>query len=92
MLPLKDAYQSGANKWNSDMKKFSNDSNHVPACYKQIVRRFCNLKNPTRSNDGKGLDYNIFIFVNIWRFITKLKLNINYLLKTMILTYFENAI
>ena len=84
VVSLKDAYQSGANKWNSDLKKkFSNDkSNHVPACYKiNSSKGSATPKNfLRRSNDGKGLDYKIIKFCDYLEiyYQTKIKYNLSF--------------
>ena len=84
VVSLKDAYQSGANKWNSEMKKkFSNDkSNHVPACYKiNSSKGSATPKNfLRRSNDGKGLEYKIILFCKYIKiyYDTKLKYNLSF--------------
>ena len=78
VVSLKDAYQSGANKWDFNMRKqFSNDkSNHVPAC-----RRVNSSKGSStpkhflrRSNDGIGLDYKIIPFCNYLKIYYKTKI------------------
>jgi len=66
VVSLKDAYDSGASSW-SDLKKesFANDtSNHVPSCGR--VNSSKGSEGPSdflrRSNDGKGLKYEIVRF------------------------------
>ena len=66
IVSLKDAYESGASSW-SDSKKesFSNDrSNHVASCGR--VNSSKGSEGPgdflRRSNNGKGLDYEIVRF------------------------------
>jgi hypothetical protein len=66
VVSLKDAYDSGASSW-SDSKKesFANDtSNHVPSCGR--VNSSKGSEGPSdflrRSNDGKGLEYEIVRF------------------------------
>lgn len=66
VVSLKDAYESGASSW-SDSKKesFANDrSNHVPSCGR--VNSSKGSEGPSdflrRSNDGKGLEYEIVRF------------------------------
>ena len=66
IVSLKDAYESGAASW-SDSKKesFANDrSNHVPSCGR--VNSSKGSAGPSdflrRSNDGKGLEYEIVRF------------------------------
>jgi len=66
IVSLKDAYDSGASSW-SDLKKesFANDtSNHVPSCGR--VNSSKGSEGPSdflrRSNDGKGLEYDIVRF------------------------------
>ena len=63
---LKDAYESGAASWGASRKKaFANDrSNHVPSCGR--VNSSKGSEGPSdflrRSNDGKGLEYEIVRF------------------------------
>ncbi|MDA0795971.1 MAG: DUF1524 domain-containing protein [Proteobacteria bacterium] len=66
VVSLKDAYERGAASW-SDSKKesFANDtSNHVPSCGR--VNSSKGSAGPSdflrRSNDGKGLEYEIVRF------------------------------
>ena len=66
VVSLNDAYKSGAASW-SDSKKesFANDiSNHVPSCAR--VNSSKGSEGPSdflyRSNDGKGLEYEIVRF------------------------------
>ena len=66
VVSLRDAYESGAFSWNASEKKtFANDrSNHVPSCgrvnsSKGSARPVDFLR---RSDDGKGLDYEIVRF------------------------------
>ena len=66
IVSLKDAYESGAASW-SDLKKeaFANDrSNHVPSCGR--VNSSKGSEGPSdflrRSNDGRGLEYDIVRF------------------------------
>jgi hypothetical protein len=66
VVSLKDAYDSGGASW-SDLKKesFANDrSNHVPSC--GPVNSSKGSEGPSdflrRSNDGKGLEYDIVKF------------------------------
>ena len=66
IVSLKDAYDSGASSW-SDLKKesFANDTfNHVPSCGR--VNSSKGSEGPSdflrRSNDGKGLEYEIVRF------------------------------
>ena len=78
VVSLKDAFQSGAYYWNSEMKKkFSNDkSNHVAACYK--VNSLKGSTTPKhflrRSNDGKGLDYEIISLCKYLKIYYKTKI------------------
>tara|TARA_B110000285_G_scaffold28123_1_gene28052 strand:- start:1916 stop:2392 length:477 start_codon:yes stop_codon:yes gene_type:complete len=66
IVSLKDAYQSGAASWSASKKKaFANDrSNHVPSCGR--VNSSKGSEGPKdflrRSNDGKGLEYEIVRF------------------------------
>lgn len=61
VVALKDAFDSGANKWPRAKKElFANDKdNHVPAC--TYVNRSKGAATPSvflrRSNDGKGTEY-----------------------------------
>ena len=65
-MSLKDAYDSGAASWGVSKKEsFANDrSNHVPSCgrvnsSKGSARPSAFLR---RSNDGRGLEYEIVKF------------------------------
>jgi hypothetical protein len=66
IVSLKDAYESGASSWSASKKKaFANDrSNHVPSCGR--VNSSKGSEGPSdflrRSNDGKGLEYEIVKF------------------------------
>jgi hypothetical protein len=66
IVSLKDAYESGASSWSASKKKtFANDrSNHVPSCGR--VNSSKGSEGPSdflrRSNDGKGLEYEIVRF------------------------------
>ena len=66
IVSLKDAYESGASSWGASRKKaFANDrSNHVPSCGR--VNSSKGSEGPSdflrRSNDGKGLEYDIVRF------------------------------
>jgi hypothetical protein len=66
VVSLKDAYDSGAASWSESRKQaFANDrSNHVPSCGR--VNSSKGSAGPKdflcRSNDGKGLDYEIVRF------------------------------
>ena len=66
VVSLKDAYESGAASWsNSKKESFANDtSNHVPSC--GPVNSSKGSAGPSdflrRSNDGKGLEYEIVRF------------------------------
>jgi len=66
IVSLKDAYESGAASW-GDLKKesFANDTfNHVPSCGR--VNSSKGSEGPSdflrRSNDGRGLEYEIVRF------------------------------
>ena len=84
VVSLKDAFDSGAFNWTLEQRKdFANDKeNHVPSCY-----RINSSKGSTtpkdflrRSNDKKGLDYEIINFckyVNIY-FKIKKKYNLSF--------------
>ena len=66
IVSLKDAYDSGASSWSGSMKEaFANDrSNHVPSCGR--INSSKGSAGPSdflrRSNDGKGLEYEIVAF------------------------------
>ena len=66
IVSLKDAYESGASSWGASKKKaFANDrSNHVPSCGR--VNSSKGSEGPSdflrRSNDGRGLEYDIVKF------------------------------
>ena len=66
LVSLKDAHESGAASWSADKKQaFANDrSNHVPSCGR--VNSSKGSAGPKdflrRSNDGKGLEYEIVSF------------------------------
>jgi hypothetical protein len=66
VVSLKDAYDSGASSWSDSLKEaFANDrSNHVPSC--GHINSSKGSAGPSvffqRSNDGKGLDYEIVTF------------------------------
>ena len=66
VVSLKDAYESGAASWGASKKEFfANDtSNHVPSC--GPVNSSKGSAGPSdflrRSNDGKGLEYEIVRF------------------------------
>ena len=66
IVSLKDAYDSGASAWSASIKKtFANDrSNHVPSCGR--VNSSKGSEGPSdflrRSNDGRGLEYEIVRF------------------------------
>ena len=68
VVALKDAFDSGAYMWDSKKKeKFANDKrNHVQSCYK--INSSKGSATPKdflrRSNDKKGLDYEIVNFCN----------------------------
>ena len=91
VVSLKDAFNSGAFNWTLKQKKdFANDKeNHVPSCHK--INSSKGSATPKdflrRSNDKKGLEYEIINFCNYVNIILKLKKNITYLLKTKTLIY-----
>ena len=66
IVSLKDAFESGAASWSDSRKEsFANDrSNHVPSCGR--VNSSKGSEGPSdflrRSNDGKGLEYEIVRF------------------------------
>ena len=74
---MKDAYDSGANKWNNNLKKkFANDKeNHVPSCYR--INSSKGSSTPKvflrRSSDNKGLDYKIVSFCKYLNIYHKIK-------------------
>ena len=66
VVSLRDAYNSGGTSWSLSKKQtFANDkANHVPAC--ASVNRSKGASTPSeflcKSNDGKGLEYEIITF------------------------------
>ena len=66
VVSLKDAYDAGGASWSLSKKQsFANDkANHVPAC--ASVNRSKGASTPSvflrKSNDGKGLEYEIIAF------------------------------
>ena len=84
VVSLKDAFDSGAFNWTLEQKKdFANDKeNHVPSCYR--INSSKGSATPKdflrRSNDKKGLEYEIINFcdyVNIY-FNIKKKYNLSF--------------
>jgi hypothetical protein len=84
VVSLKDAFDSGAFNWTLEQKKdFANDKeNHVPACHR--INSSKGSATPKdflrRSNDKKGLEYEIINFcdyVNIY-FKIKKKYNLSF--------------
>jgi hypothetical protein len=84
VVSLKDAHDSGASSWSTYKKRtFANDkANHVPSC-----GRVNSSKGSTgpkdflrRSNDGKGLDYEIVRFCEYVRkyYAVKIKYNLSF--------------
>ena len=77
VVSLKDAYDSGANKWNNNLKKkFANDKeNHVPSCYR--INSSKGSSTPKvflrKSSDNKGLDYKIVSFCKYLNIYHKIK-------------------
>ena len=78
---MKDAFDSGAFNWTLEKKKeFANDKeNHVPACYK--INSSKGSATPKdflrRSNDKKGLEYEIINFCNYVNIYFKIKKKYN---------------
>ena len=74
---MKDAFDSGAFNWTLERKKeFANDKeNHVPACYR--INSSKGSATPKdflrRSNDKKGLEYEIINFCNYVNIYFKIK-------------------
>ena len=66
IVSLKDAYESGASSWSKSKKEaFANDrSNHVPSCGRVNSSKGSDVPSDflRRSNDGKGLEYEIVRF------------------------------
>ena len=66
IVSLKDAYDSGASSWGTSKKKaFADDrSNHVPSCGRVNSSKGSEGPSdfPRRSNDGRGLEYEIIRF------------------------------
>ena len=66
VVSLKDAYESGAVSWGVSKKEtFANDrSNHVPSCGRVNSSKGSAVPSDflRRSNDGKGLEYEIVRF------------------------------
>lgn len=77
VVSLKDAFDSGAYKWTLERKKeFANDKeNHVPACHR--INSSKGSATPKdflrRSNDKKGLEYEIINFCNYVNIYFKIK-------------------
>ena len=77
VVSLKDAFDSGAFNWTLEKKKeFANDKeNHVPACYR--INSSKGSATPKdflrRSNDKKGLEYEIINFCNYVNIYFKIK-------------------
>lgn len=84
VVSLKDAYVSGAASWSaSEREAFANDkSNHVPSCGR--VNSSKGSARPKdflrRSNDGKGLEYEIVRFCEYVRkyYAVKIKYNLSF--------------
>ena len=81
VVSLKDAFDSGAFNWTLKQKKgFANDKeNHVPACYR--INSSKGSATPKdflrRSNDKKGLEYEIINFCNYVNIYFKIKKKYN---------------
>ena len=81
VVSLKDAFDSGAYKWTLERKKeFANDKeNHVPACHR--INSSKGSATPKdfliRSNDKKGLEYEIINFCNYVNIYFKIKKKYN---------------
>ena len=92
VVSLKDAHDSGAKGWSQNLKKlFANDKkNHVPACYK--INSSKGSATPKhffrRSNDGKGLDYEIISFCKYLNIYYKTKIKYNLTFKNNYPTFF----
>ena len=77
IVSLKDAFDSGAFNWTLEKKKeFANDkANHVPACHR--INSSKGSATPKdflrRSNDKKGLEYEIINFCNYVNIYFKIK-------------------
>jgi len=84
VVSLKDAYDSGASSWSEpEREAFANDkSNHVPSCGR--VNSSKGSARPKdflrRSNDGKGLEYEIVRFCEYVRkyYAVKIKYNLSF--------------
>lgn len=78
VVSLKDAFKSGAIEWDKEKKnKFSNDKeNHVISCYKiNSSKGSSTPKNfLRRSQDKKGLDYNIVTFCKYLKIYFNIKI------------------
>ena len=85
VVSLKDAFDSGAFNWTLEQRKdFANDKeNHVPSCYR--INSSKGSATPKvflrRSNDKKGLDYEIINFCNYVNTYFKIKKKYNLSLK-----------
>jgi hypothetical protein len=85
IVSLKDAYESGASSWSASKKKaFANDrSNHVPSCGR--VNSSKGSEGPSdflrRSNDGRGLEYEIVRFCEYVKkyYAVKVKYELSYI-------------
>ena len=81
VVSLKDAFDSGALNWTLEQRKnFANDKeNHVPSCYR--INSSKGSATPKdflrRSNDKKGLDYEIINFCNYVNTYFKIKKKYN---------------
>ena len=81
IVSLKDAFDSGAFNWTLEQRKdFANDKeNHVPSCYR--INSSKGSATPQgflrRSNDKKGLDYEIINFCNYVNTYFKIKKKYN---------------
>ena len=81
IVSLKDAFDSGAFNWTLEKKKeFANDKeNHVPVCYR--INSSKGSATPKdflrRSNDKKGLEYEIINFCNYVNIYFKIKKKYN---------------
>ena len=77
VVSLKDAFDSGAFNWTLDQKKhFANDKeNHVPSCHKNNSSKGSATPKDflRRSNDKKGLEYEIINFCNYVGIYFKIK-------------------
>ena len=81
VVSLKDAFDSGAFNWTLKQKKdFANDKeNHVPSCYRINSSKGSGTPKDflRKSNDKKGLEYEIINFCNYVNIYFKIKKKYN---------------